>query len=140
MDDGGCRLLPKTCQMVLFSATYNEDVMKFASMVIPDPIIMRLKRNEESLDNIKQVGWRREGGLEGGRELLKVCSFLCSSSLHVPMKRLSLRPYVISTASSLLGRPWSSARSALRSCLVISANPSLVMSCADPQECRLAGW
>jgi ATP-dependent RNA helicase DDX19/DBP5 len=40
--------------MVLFSATYNEEVMKFASMVIPDPVIMRLKRNEESLDNIKQ--------------------------------------------------------------------------------------
>ena len=41
--------------MVLFSATYNEEVMKFASMVIPDPVIMRLKRNEETLDNIKQV-------------------------------------------------------------------------------------
>lgn len=48
------RLLPKECQMVLFSATYNEEVMKFAQMVVPDPIIMRLKRNEESLDNIKQ--------------------------------------------------------------------------------------
>jgi ATP-dependent RNA helicase DDX19/DBP5 len=48
------RQLPKECQMVLFSATYNEEVMKFASMVIPDPVIMRLKRNEESLDNIKQ--------------------------------------------------------------------------------------
>lgn len=80
MDGDGCRLLPKTCQMVLFSATYNEDVMKFASMVIPDPIIMRLKRNEESLDNIKQVQLRSEGGRwergrvggrEGGRELLK---------------------------------------------------------------------
>ena len=47
--------------MVLFSATYNEEVMKFASMVVPDPIIMRLKRNEESLDNIKQVGqWTGE--------------------------------------------------------------------------------
>jgi superfamily II DNA/RNA helicase len=48
------RQLSKECQMVLFSATYNEEVMKFASMVIPDPVIMRLKRNEESLDNIKQ--------------------------------------------------------------------------------------
>ena len=54
------RFLAKTCQMVLFSATYNEEVMKFASMVVPDPIIMRLKRNEESLDNIKQVGQTRQ--------------------------------------------------------------------------------
>lgn len=49
------RLLSKTCQMVLFSATYNEEVMKFAGIVIPDPVIMRLKRSEESLNNIKQV-------------------------------------------------------------------------------------
>ena len=49
------RFLPKDCQMVLFSATYNEEVMRFASMVVPEPIIMRLKRNQESLDNIKQV-------------------------------------------------------------------------------------
>lgn len=46
--------LPPTCQMVLFSATYNDPVMKFATTVIPNPVIMRLKRNEESLDNIKQ--------------------------------------------------------------------------------------
>jgi ATP-dependent RNA helicase DDX19/DBP5 len=40
---------------VLFSATYSDDVMSFAKQVVPDPIIIRLKRNEESLDNIKQV-------------------------------------------------------------------------------------
>ena len=41
--------------MVLFSATYDEDVMKFAENLIKDPVIMRLKRNEETLDNIQQV-------------------------------------------------------------------------------------
>ena len=50
-----CRQLPKTCQMVLFSATYNDRVMDFAKQVIPDPSIMRLKRSEESLSSIKQV-------------------------------------------------------------------------------------
>lgn len=51
-----CRQLPESCQKVLFSATYSDDVMSFAKRVVPDPNIIRLKRNEESLDNIKQVG------------------------------------------------------------------------------------
>ncbi|XP_068700197.1 ATP-dependent RNA helicase DDX19A-like isoform X4 [Montipora foliosa] len=46
--------LPKDCQMLLFSATYNDEVMKFANIVVPDPIVIRLRREEESLDNIKQ--------------------------------------------------------------------------------------
>ena len=40
--------------MLLFSATYNDEVMKFANIVVPDPIVIRLRREEESLDNIKQ--------------------------------------------------------------------------------------
>jgi len=40
--------------MLLFSATYDEEVMKFATTVVPDPLIIRLRREEESLDNIKQ--------------------------------------------------------------------------------------
>lgn len=47
------KLLP-TCQMMLFSATYEEKVMKFAMKIITDPVTIRLKREEESLDNIKQ--------------------------------------------------------------------------------------
>ncbi|CAH3038892.1 unnamed protein product, partial [Porites lobata] len=48
------KTLPKDCQMLLFSATYDDEVMKFAKTVVPDPIIIRLRREEESLDNIKQ--------------------------------------------------------------------------------------
>ena len=40
--------------MLLFSATYDEEVMKFAKRVVPDPITLRLRREEESLDDIKQ--------------------------------------------------------------------------------------
>jgi len=40
--------------MMLFSATFDDKVMKFAETIISDPIILRLKREEESLDNIKQ--------------------------------------------------------------------------------------
>jgi len=48
------RKLPKTCQMMLFSATYDSDVMTFAEQLIPDAAIFKLTRDEESLDNIKQ--------------------------------------------------------------------------------------
>ncbi|XP_067051953.1 ATP-dependent RNA helicase DDX19A-like isoform X2 [Acropora muricata] len=46
--------MTKDCQMLLFSATYDDEVMKFANSVVPDPIVIRLRREEESLDNIKQ--------------------------------------------------------------------------------------
>ena len=48
------RTLPKDCQMLLFSATYDDEVMKFAESVVPSPMVIRLRREEESLDNIKQ--------------------------------------------------------------------------------------
>lgn len=48
------KALSPECQLMLFSATYDEAVMEFAEMIIPDPIIMRLKREEESLENINQ--------------------------------------------------------------------------------------
>ncbi|XP_041480147.1 ATP-dependent RNA helicase DDX19A-like [Lytechinus variegatus] len=46
--------LPSSCQMMLFSATYDNTVMKFATTVVPDPVVIRLRREEESLSNIKQ--------------------------------------------------------------------------------------
>uniref|UniRef100_UPI00398E5D97 ATP-dependent RNA helicase DDX19A n=1 Tax=Pristiophorus japonicus TaxID=55135 RepID=UPI00398E5D97 len=48
------RMLPKFCQMLLFSATFEESVWKFAQKVVPDPNIIKLKREEETLDTIKQ--------------------------------------------------------------------------------------
>lgn len=46
--------LPPTCQMMFFSATYEKDVMEFAEYIVPKPIVIRLAREQESLDNIKQ--------------------------------------------------------------------------------------
>lgn len=46
--------LSKTCQMLLFSATYDESVMKFAQRIVQRPNIIRLRRDEETLHNIKQ--------------------------------------------------------------------------------------
>ena len=40
--------------MLLFSATYEGNVMKFAQAIISNPVVIRLRKEEESLDNIKQ--------------------------------------------------------------------------------------
>lgn len=40
--------------MLLFSATFEDSVWSFAEQVVPDPNIIRLKREEETLDTIKQ--------------------------------------------------------------------------------------
>lgn len=47
-------MLPKTCQMLLFSATFEETVWNFGKRIVPDPNIIKLKREEETLDTIKQ--------------------------------------------------------------------------------------
>ena len=38
----------------MFSATYDQEVMKFAESIIPEPVVIRLRREEESLENIRQ--------------------------------------------------------------------------------------
>lgn len=48
------RQLPRTCQMMFFSATYEPEVMKFAEIIVNNPLIIRLLKEEETLDNIKQ--------------------------------------------------------------------------------------
>ncbi|CAB1353289.1 unnamed protein product [Coregonus sp. 'balchen'] len=48
------RMLPKECQMLLFSATFEETVWNFAQRIVPEPNIIKLKREEETLDTIKQ--------------------------------------------------------------------------------------
>ncbi|KAA0191986.1 hypothetical protein HAZT_HAZT007066 [Hyalella azteca] len=55
--------LPRTCQMMLFSATYDGTVMQFAEAIVPNPVIMRLKREEETLTNIRQACHHHGGRL-----------------------------------------------------------------------------
>lgn len=40
--------------MLLFSATFEDSVWRFAERIITDPSFIRLKREEETLDTIKQ--------------------------------------------------------------------------------------
>lgn len=42
------------CQMMFFSATFSEEVMQFANRIVEDPVLIMLKREELSLDSIKQ--------------------------------------------------------------------------------------
>jgi len=48
------RSIAPSCQHLFFSATYNTEIMQFATTIVSDPIIIRLRREEESLSNIKQ--------------------------------------------------------------------------------------
>ncbi|CAF5158035.1 unnamed protein product, partial [Rotaria sp. Silwood1] len=47
-------LNPSICQMMLFSATYSDEVMAFASEIVKDPVVLRLKREKQTLNNIRQ--------------------------------------------------------------------------------------
>ncbi|CAF3695144.1 unnamed protein product [Adineta steineri] len=47
-------VMGKDCQTMLFSATYSDEVMDFAKRIIENPVIFRLKREEQSLSNIRQ--------------------------------------------------------------------------------------
>ncbi|XP_067140022.1 DEAD-box helicase Dbp80-like [Centruroides vittatus] len=46
--------LSPECQMMMFSATYTEEVMDFAEIIVPNPVVLRLRKEDESLENIKQ--------------------------------------------------------------------------------------
>ncbi|KAM4651835.1 ATP-dependent RNA helicase DDX25 [Discoglossus pictus] len=48
------RAMPESCQMLLFSATFEESVWCFAERIVPDPIIIKLRKDELTLDNILQ--------------------------------------------------------------------------------------
>lgn len=40
--------------MLLFSATFEDSVWQFAERIVLDPNIIRLRREEETLDTVKQ--------------------------------------------------------------------------------------
>ncbi|CAF3303617.1 unnamed protein product [Rotaria socialis] len=47
--------LNPACQMMLFSATYSDEVMTFAREIVTQPIVLRLKREKQALNNIRQL-------------------------------------------------------------------------------------
>ncbi|XP_073513435.1 ATP-dependent RNA helicase DDX25 isoform X2 [Phyllobates terribilis] len=48
------RAMPPHCQMLLFSATFDESIWNFAERIVPDPNIIKVKKEELTLENIRQ--------------------------------------------------------------------------------------
>ncbi|CAF1494237.1 unnamed protein product [Adineta steineri] len=42
------------CQMMLFSATYSDEIIAFARQIVPAPVVLTLKRNKQMLRNVRQ--------------------------------------------------------------------------------------
>ena len=49
------KVVPKTCQLILFSATFPENVRKFAEKFVPNANVLELKQEELNVDAIKQL-------------------------------------------------------------------------------------
>lgn len=73
--------LPKTCQMMLFSATYEDDVMAFAEAIIPNPVTIRLRRDEETLENIRQMYVECSGPEEKYQAIANIYTIPVGSSM-----------------------------------------------------------
>ncbi|AET40233.1 ATP-dependent RNA helicase DBP5 Ecym_5488 [Eremothecium cymbalariae DBVPG len=49
------KFLPKDCQLVLFSATFDDSVRNYARRVVPDANSLELERNEVNVEAIRQL-------------------------------------------------------------------------------------
>ncbi|KAG0223648.1 RNA helicase required for poly(A+) mRNA export [Actinomortierella wolfii] len=67
------RLLPRDCQVVLFSATWADHVRSFAEKIVPNANQITLRREELSVDAIKQfwIDCRGPNGQRSRNEMLK---------------------------------------------------------------------
>ncbi|KAK2099721.1 ATP-dependent RNA helicase ddx25 [Saguinus oedipus] len=53
-DGSGMKCLKKSDRMLLFSATFEDSVWRFAERIIPDPNVIKLRKEELTLNNIQQ--------------------------------------------------------------------------------------
>ncbi|KAK7066548.1 ATP-dependent RNA helicase ddx25 [Halocaridina rubra] len=73
--------LPSTCQMMLFSATYDDEVVAFAEAIIPNPVTIRLRRDEETLENIRQMYVECHGSDEKYEAIANIYTIPVGSSM-----------------------------------------------------------
>ncbi|XP_070808358.1 ATP-dependent RNA helicase DDX25 [Pituophis catenifer annectens] len=66
------RALSSDCQLLLFSATFEPPVLKFAQRIIPEPNIIKLRREELTLSNIRQYYFECEKKEEKFRALCNI--------------------------------------------------------------------
>nr|KAF6403241.1 DEAD-box helicase 25 [Molossus molossus] len=90
------RALPPDCQMLLFSATFEDSVWQFAERIIPDPNVIKLRKEELTLNNIRQYyvlcGSRKDkyqalcniyGGITIGQAII-FCQVAAEAGVAVP--------------------------------------------------------
>ena len=138
--------------MLLFSSTYDDEVMKFAKTVVPDPIIIRLRREEESLDNIKQyyvVCRDKEDKFQALSNMYGVVSIgQCIVFCHVSVKINSFPPPPFSfplIPIRILPRPGKRLQSSLNLVAVweMFCNPRMLLHLFMPVSCqtrKAASW
>ncbi|KAG8141458.1 hypothetical protein E2320_007077 [Naja naja] len=66
------RALSSDCQLLLFSATFEQPVLKFAQRIIPEPNIISLRREELTLSNIRQYFFECENKEDKFRALCNI--------------------------------------------------------------------
>ncbi|XP_042327089.1 ATP-dependent RNA helicase DDX25 isoform X2 [Sceloporus undulatus] len=66
------RALSQDCQMLLFSATFEDPVLQFAKRIVPDPNIIKLRREELTLSNIRQYYFECENKEDKYRALCNI--------------------------------------------------------------------
>ncbi|NXE84648.1 DDX25 helicase, partial [Cochlearius cochlearius] len=66
------RALPRGCQMLLFSATFKETVRAFATQIVSNPIVIKLREEELALGNIRQYYFVCRGREEKYRALCNI--------------------------------------------------------------------
>uniref|UniRef100_A0A8D0BQF0 RNA helicase n=1 Tax=Salvator merianae TaxID=96440 RepID=A0A8D0BQF0_SALMN len=66
------RSLSADCQMLLFSATFDEPLLRFAQRIVPEPNIIKLRREELTLNNIRQYYFECENKEDKYRALCNV--------------------------------------------------------------------
>lgn len=118
--------LSDDCQMMLFSATYNDEIMSFARTIIKDPVvILKLRIEEQSLDNINQyyIDVKNEsekyealttifGTISIGQAFIFCETKVSASKLVQQLRKVCLR--LLSTCSNLklhrMATQWDSSR------------------------------
>lgn len=141
-------MLPLTCQMLLFSATFEESVWNFARRIVPDPNIIKLKREEETLDTIKQYYVLCNSKEEKFQALCNIygaitiaqAMIFCHVSLAAESKLSGLRTVPRGTPrfAVLTLLSWqSNAKMMMAMMLVLTVATSLFDP--DEEDCRLAG-
>lgn len=81
-------MLPRETQIVLFSATFPDDVRQFASRVAPEANEIYLKQEDVTVDAIKQL-WLQCDGEQGKFDALSILYELMTIGQSIVFCRVS---------------------------------------------------